>query len=37
VLGVADVAAIMLHGKVHYRGDPVEVGAALDAAYLGGS
>jgi branched-chain amino acid transport system ATP-binding protein len=37
VLGVADIAAIMLHGRVQYRGDPVEVGAALDAAYLGGS
>jgi len=37
VLGVADVAAIMLHGRVQYRGDPVEVGAALEQAYLGGS
>lgn len=37
VLGIADVAAIMLHGRVEYRGDPREVGAALDTAYLGGS
>ena len=37
VLGVADVAAIMLHGRVQYRGDPAEVGAALEAAYLGGT
>jgi branched-chain amino acid transport system ATP-binding protein len=37
VLGVADIAAIMLHGRIQYRGDPVEVGAALEAAYLGGS
>jgi branched-chain amino acid transport system ATP-binding protein len=37
VLGVADVAAIMLHGRVQYRGDPEEVGAALEAAYLGGT
>ncbi|MBM3671861.1 MAG: ATP-binding cassette domain-containing protein [Actinobacteria bacterium] len=37
VLGVADVAAIMLHGRVTYRGDPAEVGAALEAAYLGGT
>jgi ABC-type branched-subunit amino acid transport system ATPase component len=37
VLGVADVAAIMLHGRIEYRGDPVEVGAALEAAYLGGT
>jgi branched-chain amino acid transport system ATP-binding protein len=37
VLGVADVAAIMLHGRVQFRGDPAEVGAALEAAYLGGT
>jgi branched-chain amino acid transport system ATP-binding protein len=37
VLGIADVAAIMLHGRVQYRGDPVEVGEALEAAYLGGT
>ncbi|MEX0666517.1 MAG: ATP-binding cassette domain-containing protein [Acidimicrobiia bacterium] len=37
VLGIADVAAIMLHGRVQYRGDPEEVGAALEAAYLGGT
>jgi ABC-type branched-subunit amino acid transport system ATPase component len=37
VLGVADIAAIMLHGRVEYRGDPTEVGVALDTAYLGGS
>ena len=37
VLGVADVAAIMIHGRVQYRGEPAEVGAALDAAYLGGT
>jgi branched-chain amino acid transport system ATP-binding protein len=37
VLGVADAAAIMLHGQVQYCGDPVDVGAALDAAYLGGT
>jgi branched-chain amino acid transport system ATP-binding protein len=37
VLGVADVAAIMLHGKVEFTGAPAEVGPALDRAYLGGS
>ena len=37
VLGVADVAAIMLNGRVQSRGDPAEVGAALEAAYLGGT
>ena len=37
VLGIADVAAIMLHGKIEYRGDPAEVGAALERAYLGGA
>jgi len=37
VLGVADTAAIMLHGRVEFVGDPKEVGEALDRAYLGGS
>jgi branched-chain amino acid transport system ATP-binding protein len=37
VLGVADVAAIMLHGRVEFTGAPAEVGPALDRAYLGGS
>ena len=37
VLGVADVAAIMLHGRCEYRRRPAEVGAALEAAYLGGA
>ncbi len=37
VLGVADTAAIMLHGRVEFVGKPAEVGEALDRAYLGGS
>jgi branched-chain amino acid transport system ATP-binding protein len=37
VLGVADVAAIMLHGQVQYTGKPAEVSDALQHAYLGGS
>ena len=37
VLGVADTAAIMLHGKVEFIGKPTEVGEALDRAYLGGA
>jgi branched-chain amino acid transport system ATP-binding protein len=37
VLGVADTAAIMLHGKIEFVGKPVEVGEALDRAYLGGA
>jgi branched-chain amino acid transport system ATP-binding protein len=37
VLGVADTAAIMLHGRVEFVGKPTEVGDALDRAYLGGS
>ncbi len=37
VLGVADVAAIMLHGRVQYVGEPGEVNDALQHAYLGGS
>jgi len=37
VLGVADVAAIMLHGRIDLVGAPAEIGPALDHAYLGGS
>ncbi|HMQ26030.1 MAG TPA: ATP-binding cassette domain-containing protein [Acidimicrobiales bacterium] len=37
VLGVADVAAIMLHGRVQRIGRPAEIGEELAAAYLGGS
>ena len=37
VLGVADVAAIMLHGRIELVGAPTEIGPALDHAYLGGS
>jgi ABC-type branched-subunit amino acid transport system ATPase component len=37
VLGVADTAAIMLHGKIEFTGEPTSVGDALDRAYLGGS
>jgi branched-chain amino acid transport system ATP-binding protein len=37
VLGVADVAAIMLQGQVQYVGKPAEVNEALQHAYLGGS
>jgi len=37
VLGVADLAAIMLHGRIEYVGEPAEVGAALQTAYLGGA
>jgi branched-chain amino acid transport system ATP-binding protein len=36
VLGVADAAAIMLHGRVQYTGSPAEVNDALQRAYLGG-
>jgi ABC-type branched-subunit amino acid transport system ATPase component len=37
VLGVADVAAIMLHGRVVRTGTPSEIGEELAAAYLGGA
>ena len=37
VLGVADVAAIMLHGRIQYTGSPSEVGETLQRAYLGGA
>jgi len=36
VLGVADVAAIMVHGKVSEVGPPAEIEQQLSAAYLGG-
>ncbi len=36
VLGVADVAAIMLHGRVTRVGPPTEIAEELTAAYLGG-
>ena len=37
VLGVADRAAIMLHGRVTRVGDPAELERELSAAYLGGA
>jgi len=36
VLGVADVAAIMVHGRIRQVGTPTEVESSLSAAYLGG-
>ncbi|MGH9050103.1 MAG: ATP-binding cassette domain-containing protein [Acidimicrobiia bacterium] len=35
VLDVAEVAAIMLNGRIDYVGSPREIGEQLDAAYLG--
>jgi len=37
VLGVADVASIMLSGRVQLTGKPEDVAGALEAAYLSGS
>jgi ABC-type branched-subunit amino acid transport system ATPase component len=37
VLGVADVASIMLSGKVELTGRPEDVAGALEAAYLSGA
>ena len=37
VLGVADVASIMLSGRVQLTGKPGDVAGALEAAYLSGS
>jgi branched-chain amino acid transport system ATP-binding protein len=37
VLGVADVAAIILHGSIEFEGAPAEVADALQDAYLGGA
>jgi branched-chain amino acid transport system ATP-binding protein len=36
VLGVADLAAIMVHGRVTSVGTPVEIEDELSNAYLGG-
>jgi branched-chain amino acid transport system ATP-binding protein len=36
VLGVADYAAIMLHGRVTSIGQPADIAPELEAAYLGG-
>ena len=36
VLGIADVAAIMLHGEVTAIGSPSDIEAELSSAYLGG-
>ena len=36
VLGVADVAAIMIQGQIVRVGSPEELGAELESAYLGG-
>ena len=35
VLGVADYAAIMLHGRVTAIGQPDDIAPELEAAYLG--
>ena len=37
VLGVATVAAIMLHGRITRTGSPTEIAEELAAAYLGAS
>jgi branched-chain amino acid transport system ATP-binding protein len=36
VLGIADIAAIMLHGEISRIGTPSEIEAELSSAYLGG-
>ena len=37
VLGVADVAAVILHGAIRKEGEPAEVAEVLQEAYLGGA
>jgi branched-chain amino acid transport system ATP-binding protein len=37
VLGVADVASIMLHGRIARTGSPTDVAEELAEAYLGGA
>jgi branched-chain amino acid transport system ATP-binding protein len=36
VLGIADIAAIMLHGEITSIGSPTDIEAELSSAYLGG-
>jgi branched-chain amino acid transport system ATP-binding protein len=36
VLGIADIAAIMLHGEITSIGSPIDIEAELSSAYLGG-
>ena len=36
VLGIADIAAIMLHGEIRSVGKPSDIEAELSSAYLGG-
>ena len=35
VMGVADRAGIMLHGRITVEGDPDDIAGHLDEAYLG--
>ncbi len=37
VLQVADVAALLVNGRISYSGTPQEIGDVLNAAYLGGA
>ena len=37
VLGVADIASIMLHGRITRTGPPAEIAEELADAYLGAS
>jgi branched-chain amino acid transport system ATP-binding protein len=37
VLDVADIAAIILHGRIQFEGSPSDVAEALQDAYLGGT
>jgi branched-chain amino acid transport system ATP-binding protein len=37
VLGVADIASIMLHGRITRTGPPAEIAEELAAAYPGAS
>jgi branched-chain amino acid transport system ATP-binding protein len=37
VLGISDVASIMLHGRITRTGPPAEIAEVLTEAYLGGS
>ena len=37
VLKIADVAALLVNGRIVFRGSPADVNEALESAYLGGA
>jgi branched-chain amino acid transport system ATP-binding protein len=37
VLRLADVAALLVNGRIVFRGNPADANEALESAYLGGA